>query len=65
MSNFKCPHCGTLILEGEDGNYITGCEHYPMEQVKRDRKKEQDIEQGINEILQRPFSWARFKVINK
>ena len=30
MSNFICEKCGTPILEGEDGHYITGCEHYPL-----------------------------------
>jgi hypothetical protein len=29
MSNFICEHCGTPILEGEGGHYITGCVHYP------------------------------------
>ena len=27
MSNFLCEHCGTEIIDSEQG-YITGCEHY-------------------------------------
>lgn len=34
MSNFHCKHCGTAIVDTPNG-YITGCEHYPIEQVKR------------------------------
>lgn len=30
MSNFKCDKCGTNILEGEDGWYVTGCQHFPL-----------------------------------
>ena len=32
MSNFYCEHCGTAILEGKGGYYVTGCEHYPLKQ---------------------------------
>lgn len=31
MSNFICPHCGTAIIENERGEYVTGCEHFPIE----------------------------------
>lgn len=31
MSNFRCEHCGTDILEGLGGQYITECEHYPLD----------------------------------
>jgi len=31
MSNFICEKCGKEIVEGDDGHYITGCEHYPIE----------------------------------
>jgi hypothetical protein len=34
MSHFRCDQCGTDILEGDDGNYITECEHYPLKVVK-------------------------------
>lgn len=30
MSSFTCPHCNTVILDSTTG-YITGCEHYPIE----------------------------------
>ena len=31
MSNFCCEYCGTSIVEGADGEYITECKHYPKE----------------------------------
>jgi hypothetical protein len=31
MSSFACPECRALILEGENGEYVTGCIHYPIE----------------------------------
>lgn len=30
MSSFICEQCGAQIIEDENGNYITGCEHYPL-----------------------------------
>ena len=30
MSSFTCPHCNTDIIDSATG-YITGCEHYPIE----------------------------------
>ena len=35
MSNFYCMECGASILENEDGVYITGCEHFPVDKVKQ------------------------------
>jgi len=32
MSHFLCEVCGKEILEGPGGHYITGCEHYPLEE---------------------------------
>ena len=29
----RCKHCKKKIIEGEDGYYITGCRHYPMEKI--------------------------------
>lgn len=40
MSNFYCEHCGTAILEGEDGHYITGCEHYPLSERLKPTREE-------------------------
>jgi len=31
MSNFICEHCGVEIREGANGNYVTECEHSPLE----------------------------------
>lgn len=36
MSNFICDKCGTYINEGNGGHYITGCEHYPIENMNKD-----------------------------
>ena len=37
MSSFKCDKCGKVILEEEDGYYITECEHYPMSDLEKKR----------------------------
>jgi len=34
MSNFKCEKCGTDILEGYGGRYVTSCQHYPLENMR-------------------------------
>ena len=34
MSNFYCEQCGVAITEGKDGRYVTGCEHYPVNETK-------------------------------
>ena len=39
MSNFNCHICGSPILEGDDGEYITGCSHYPLEKLPRKRDR--------------------------
>lgn len=33
MSSFNCEVCGKAILDGPNG-YYTGCEHYPIDEVK-------------------------------
>jgi len=38
MSHFKCEECGTNILEGDNGQYITGCIHYPMNTILTDKE---------------------------
>ena len=40
MSNFNCPECGTPIIEGENGHYITWCEHYPKEEFEKNSLKD-------------------------
>ena len=32
MSSFTCPTCGTDIIDSDTG-YITGCEHYPKDDL--------------------------------
>lgn len=34
MSNFICANCGAECIDTDRG-YITGCEHYPADQVLR------------------------------
>jgi hypothetical protein len=34
MSNFICEFCGAEIIEGENGEYITGCLHWPLEKLE-------------------------------
>lgn len=36
MSNFVCPECGAIISDSPTG-YVTGCEHYPIENPKVDQ----------------------------
>lgn len=31
MSSFICKHCGAEIVEGENGYYVSACEHYPFD----------------------------------
>lgn len=38
MSNFNCDICGLPIIENESGEYITGCNHYPIEKLKQFNK---------------------------
>ena len=38
MSNFNCNICGSPIIEDENGEYITGCKHYPIEKLNRGDK---------------------------
>ena len=35
MSNFICVYCGAYILEGENGFYVTGCDHYPLSEGEK------------------------------
>lgn len=57
MSNFECSFCGKEILEGEDGNYITSCKHYPLEELNLQAKTDK-----IN-ILYEMFNLESPKVI--
>ena len=36
MSNFKCEVCNKEIIENEQGVYVTGCEHYPVDECNCD-----------------------------
>jgi|WetSurSiteA1Bulk_404760.scaffolds.fasta_scaffold860219_1 hypothetical protein len=40
MSNFVCEKCGKAILEGKNGEYVTGCRHYPIERPDDDVEEE-------------------------
>jgi hypothetical protein len=42
MSNFSGDECKVDILEGPDGHYVTGCEHYPIEEATLRRLKDGD-----------------------
>jgi len=44
VSNFQCAECGTNITEGDDGHYVTFCEHWPKEE-----SKSSEPDRGINE----------------
>lgn len=35
MSNFYCETCNTAIIEGDNGEYVTGCIHYPIEKPSK------------------------------
>jgi hypothetical protein len=34
MGNYNCEICGTAIIEGRSGHYITECEHYPLKKFE-------------------------------
>ena len=34
MSNFICKYCGKIIFDSEVG-YVTGCTHYPIEDLQK------------------------------
>ena len=38
MSSFNCDVCGLPIIESENGEYITGCSHYPLEKLSKYNK---------------------------
>lgn len=42
MAHFKCEICGADILEGTDGWYITGCEHYPLTKKEKEKNNEKN-----------------------
>lgn len=48
MSNFYCGKCGTVIIDSPTG-YVTGCEHYPIEE-----KKVKDIVERLRESENAP-----------
>jgi len=43
MSNFICDQCGKYIYEGKGGHYITGCEHYPIEQMNSTQTPDNEV----------------------
>lgn len=45
MSSFTCPQCGTDIIDSETG-YITGCPHYPKEDLAK--LPMGDVEDGMS-----------------
>lgn len=54
MSNFNCEKCGTVISDTEFG-YITGCDHYPVDQRVVDRwmiSRTMKIEQEVDLLKQ-------------
>lgn len=53
MSSFLCPKCGAKIIEGAGGNYVTGCEHYPLP-VKVTSDGRIDIAWGVSDNYARP-----------
>jgi len=60
MSNFNCEKCGLPILEDDNGVYITECEHYPLEELKKhDRSK------IIDELLGTFVKFSRLPVKKK
>ena len=38
MSNFNCDHCNKPITEDDAGYYRTGCEHYPISIIERNKQ---------------------------
>ena len=62
MSNFICEECGAPILEGEDGHYITGCEHYPQDETDMPTKpKEEQLAENHWKWLSQLFYMAGIK----
>ena len=45
MSSFECKDCGTFILDSTDG-YVTGCKHYPIEEVPKGKEVEYILDTG-------------------
>lgn len=38
MSSFLCDKCGKEILEGDGGHYMTGCKHWPLDDLVKNQK---------------------------
>ena len=53
-SNFYCSICNTAIYEGYDGNYITGCPHYPLSSPKEKDELPKEIEDLFGGIFKKP-----------
>ena len=47
MSNFSCDKCGLPILEDENGDYCTGCLHYPLEELRAFNKKTKYVDYTV------------------
>lgn len=53
MSNFQCEKCGAICYDTPNG-YITGCEHYPVNKIKRPtRIKESQVFKPLKEAIER------------
>ena len=48
MSNFYCEQCGVAITEGKDGRYVTGCEHYPVNETKEMSEQPSSLDGLVN-----------------
>lgn len=56
MSNFICEHCGvTCIDEGPGRGYVTGCEHYPPDNLhlRKSERLGKIIADGLREFADR------------
>lgn len=60
MSNFFCEKCGASIVEDENGNYVTKCEHYPLTNKRKENSmqftiagvKFHEYKQCLNDITE-------------
>ena len=48
MSNYKCAECGADIIDSPAG-YITGCEHWPIENNSTETEKEKNKSEGVKD----------------
>jgi hypothetical protein len=50
MSNFQCLICGKNIIYTSSG-YITGCKHYPLEDLNKNKSKINKEAKNIMDFL--------------